>query len=63
MEFDILLRPGVMNVILISSGLFNIQGREPYLRDVIKKNKIALACIQTFIDHFIRTCYDQGPVA
>ena len=37
MEFGILLKlVGVMNLILISSDPFNIEGKEPYLCDVIK---------------------------
>ena len=38
MEFNILLRPvDVMNLILILSGPFNIQEREPYLCDFAKQ--------------------------
>ena len=38
MEFDVLLRLGVMNLILVCS-LFNIQGREPSMCDFVKKKK------------------------
>ena len=40
MEFGMFLRlVGVMNLILIWSCLFNIQGREPYLYDLVKKQQ------------------------
>ena len=53
MEFGILLRlVEVMNLILILACVFNIQGREPYLCDFIKKNW-TLTCILTCIDHFL----------
>ena len=52
MEFGILLRlVHVMNLILILCCPFNIQGRETYLYDLVKKKKnatLTLACIQTF---------------
>ena len=53
MVFDTLLRPvGVLNLILILSHPFNIQGREPYLFRFWKK-KWKLSCIQTLADQFL----------
>ena len=53
-ELGILLRlVGVMNLILILSGLFNIQGKEPYLYNFIRKKSLTLACNQTFTDWFL----------
>ena len=43
MEFGIMLRlVGVMNLILIRSGPFSIQRREPYLSDFIKKTTFSI---------------------
>ena len=54
MELNIpLMRVGMMNLILILSHPLNIQGREPYLYDIIKNKTLMLACVQTFTDWFL----------
>ena len=50
---------GIMNVILILSRPYSIQGREPYLCHFITK-ALKLACIQTFTDPFFQTLYDDS---
>ena len=48
---------GVMNLIVILSCLFVIQGREPYLYDFvpkkIKQKILTFVCIQTATDWFL----------
>ena len=55
MEFGVLLRlVSVKNLILSLSLPFNIQGREPYLRDLVMKTLIlACSCIQTVTNQFL----------
>ena len=53
MEFGMLLIfVGMMNLILLLSRPFNIQGREPYIYDFVKGKSLTLAFIQT-IDGFL----------
>ena len=54
MELGMILRlVGVMNILLILSCPFSMQGREPSLDDFIRKKNLSLACIQTFTDQFL----------
>ena len=53
MEFGMLLRRvGMINLVLILSCPFSIQGRKLYLCYVIKRTS-ALACIQIFTNQFV----------
>ena len=45
---------GVMNLILIVSHSFNIQGRDSCLCDFFSIKNVTLACIQTFTDWLIK---------
>ena len=54
----------LMNLLFILSHITNLQGREPYLRDIVKKNQM-LACVLTSTDQFLSNrpdCIVHNPV-